>query len=120
MRCILCLQLTVGTHRVWASEAVALLVEAGNAVVDGCVAAAKLIPRVLHLAVYRPLCSALHYRCVNIKVVNYWRLQPAHSFGSLAPGKLPTRSLYLSVQATGVLSPQQKGLNGADVKTCVA
>jgi hypothetical protein len=58
------LQLTVGTHRVWVTEAVALMVEAGNTVVDGCVAAAKLIPRVLHLAVYRPLSSALHYRCV--------------------------------------------------------
>lgn len=37
-----------------------------NTVVDRCVAAARLVPHTLHLAMTHPLCSALHSRVLRV------------------------------------------------------
>lgn len=58
-------QPAVGSHRLWAGEVVALLLAANCSVIDRLVAAAKLLPRLLHLALHRPLCSALHTRALR-------------------------------------------------------
>ena len=67
---VCCLNLSsqpaIGTHRVWACEVVALLLGPHNMVIDRLVAAAKLVPRVLHLAVQHPLCSAAHARAIRV------------------------------------------------------
>ncbi len=62
LSCFCCVQPAVGSHRVLASEAVAHLVMAQSPLVDTLVAAAQLVPRVVHLALRHPLCSVLHVR----------------------------------------------------------
>ena len=51
------LQPAVGTHRVAAAEIVADLLTPNNISIDRAVAAAKLVPAVVHLALSHPLCS---------------------------------------------------------------
>ncbi len=59
-------QPAVGSHRVLVGEAVAHLVSARSAQVDARLAASQLVPRVLHLAVAHPLCSALQARALAL------------------------------------------------------
>ncbi len=50
-------QEAVGSHRVGAAEAVALLLGPNNIALDKAIAAAKLAPMVTHLSLAHPLCS---------------------------------------------------------------
>ncbi|KAJ9528314.1 hypothetical protein QJQ45_014291 [Haematococcus lacustris] len=59
-------QPAVGSHRVWVAEAVALLLESHNTTLDSSLAATELVPRLLHLALHRPLGSALHCRALRL------------------------------------------------------
>ena len=53
-------QPSVGTHRVVVVDIITLLLSSGNVLLDASVAKSKLVPLALHLALTRPLCSALH------------------------------------------------------------
>uniref|UniRef100_A0A7R9VAG8 Uncharacterized protein n=1 Tax=Chlamydomonas euryale TaxID=1486919 RepID=A0A7R9VAG8_9CHLO len=59
-------QPAVGSHRIAAAEAAALLLSPGNAALDSAVRAAGLAPRVVHLALAHPLCSSLHVRALRL------------------------------------------------------
>ena len=53
-------QPAVGSHRMCAAEAVALLLGPNNNSLGKAVASAKLVPAIMHLALSHPLCS----RCI--------------------------------------------------------
>jgi len=53
-------QPAVGSHRVWASAVIALLLTRGSHVIDQSLARTQLVPTLLRLALQRPLCNALH------------------------------------------------------------
>ncbi|EFJ50595.1 hypothetical protein VOLCADRAFT_103810 [Volvox carteri f. nagariensis] len=59
-------QPAVGSHRVWATEIVSMLLAPNHTAVDNLVAASKLVPRVLALSLAHPMCSALHTRALRV------------------------------------------------------
>ncbi|KXZ49929.1 hypothetical protein GPECTOR_19g380 [Gonium pectorale] len=59
-------QPAVGSHRVWATEIVSMLLAPNHAAVDNLVAGSKLVPRVFSLSLEHPMCSALHTRALRI------------------------------------------------------
>lgn len=59
-------QPAVGSHRVCVAEVLALLLQAGNKVIDQLLAASKLPHHLLHLALRRPLASTLHARALRM------------------------------------------------------
>ncbi|PNW74699.1 hypothetical protein CHLRE_12g486550v5 [Chlamydomonas reinhardtii] len=59
-------QPAVGSHRVWATEIVSMLLAPNHQAVDNLVASCKLVPKVLAISLGHPLCSALHTRALRI------------------------------------------------------
>ncbi|GLC44160.1 hypothetical protein PLESTB_000901600 [Pleodorina starrii] len=59
-------QPAVGSHRVWATEIVSMLLAPNHTAVDNLVAGSKLVPRVLALSLAHPMCSALHTRALRV------------------------------------------------------
>ncbi|GLI58902.1 hypothetical protein VaNZ11_000684 [Volvox africanus] len=59
-------QPAVGSHRVWATEIVSMLLAPNHMAVDNLVASSKLVPRVLALSLAHPICSALHTRVLRV------------------------------------------------------
>ncbi|KAG2494535.1 hypothetical protein HYH03_007302 [Edaphochlamys debaryana] len=59
-------QPAVGSHRVWATEIVSMLLAPNHQAVDNLVAGSKLVPRVLAISLAHPMCSALHTRALRI------------------------------------------------------
>ena len=63
---LLLLQPAVGSHRVWATEIVSMLLAPNHQAVDNLVASSKLVPTVLQISLAHPQCSALHTRALRI------------------------------------------------------
>ncbi|KAF5832702.1 hypothetical protein DUNSADRAFT_11346 [Dunaliella salina] len=59
-------QPAVGSHRVWASAVVALLLGRGYRSIDQSVSKTQLATQVLHLALQRPMCNALHTKALHV------------------------------------------------------
>ncbi|KAG2452581.1 hypothetical protein HYH02_002818 [Chlamydomonas schloesseri] len=59
-------QPAVGSHRVWATEIVSMLLAPNHQAMDHLVAGSKLVPKVLAISLAHPLCSALHTRALRI------------------------------------------------------
>ena len=64
----------MGSHRMWATTAVAMLLSFGLQQIDAAISKTRLVQQLLDLAVQRPLCTALHtkalhvlYACANSK-----------------------------------------------------
>ncbi|GFR46461.1 hypothetical protein Agub_g8036 [Astrephomene gubernaculifera] len=59
-------QLAVGSHRVWATEILSMLLAPNHTALDNLVAASQLVPKTLALCLAHPSCSALHTRALRI------------------------------------------------------
>jgi hypothetical protein len=59
-------QPAVGSHRVWASAVVALLLTHSSQAIDKAVSSSQLAPRILELALKCPLCNPLHTKALHV------------------------------------------------------